>query len=195
MEILKCSQDLRIHLFQDSCFTGKEKKQQQARKKNNNTHWETPSPEPQSQVGTAMKSKFGESVSFLRSVHALVITSFSPASLNDIAALSNSSLKSSGSCGWIFCCCPAAQSCPVLCDPMDCSTPGFPVLHCLPEFAQRHVHWVSDAIQPAHPLPQVRLVEGFERGKLKGGWMLSILHLVGYLHSSYPWAVFFLCKW
>ena len=35
---------------------------------------------------------------------------------------------------------------------MDCSTPGFPVLHCLPEFAQTHVHWVSDAIQPSHPL-------------------------------------------
>ena len=33
-------------------------------------------------------------------------------------------------------------------DPMDCSMPGFPVLHCLPEFTQTHVHWVSDAIQP-----------------------------------------------
>ena len=37
-------------------------------------------------------------------------------------------------------------------DPMDCSTPGFPVHHQLPEFAQTHVHWVSDAIQPSHPL-------------------------------------------
>ncbi|MEA1078638.1 hypothetical protein U8M15_27455, partial [Klebsiella pneumoniae] len=45
-----------------------------------------------------------------------------------------------------------AQSCPTLCDPMDCSTPGFPVLHCLSEFAQTHVHCVSDAIQPFHPL-------------------------------------------
>ena len=35
---------------------------------------------------------------------------------------------------------------------MDCSTPGFPVFHYLPEFAQVHVHWVSDAIQPSHPL-------------------------------------------
>ena len=35
---------------------------------------------------------------------------------------------------------------------MDCSMPGFPVLHYLPEFAQTHVHWVSDAIQPSHPL-------------------------------------------
>ena len=35
---------------------------------------------------------------------------------------------------------------------MNCNTPGFPVLHYLPEFAQTHVHWMSDAIQPSHPL-------------------------------------------
>ena len=40
--------------------------------------------------------------------------------------------------------------CPTLCDPMDCSTPGFPVHYQLPEFTQTHVHWVSDAIQPSH---------------------------------------------
>ena len=45
-----------------------------------------------------------------------------------------------------------AQSCPTLCDPMDCSTPGLPVHHQLPEFTQTHVHWVSYAIQPSHPL-------------------------------------------
>ena len=45
-----------------------------------------------------------------------------------------------------------AQSCLTLCDPMDCSTPGFPVHQQLPEFAQTHVHWVNDAIQPSHPL-------------------------------------------
>ena len=39
-----------------------------------------------------------------------------------------------------------------LCDPMDCSTPGLPVHHQLPEFTQTHVHWVGDAIQPSHPL-------------------------------------------
>ena len=39
-----------------------------------------------------------------------------------------------------------------LCDPMDCSTPGFPVLYHLPELAQTHVHWVGDAIQPSRPL-------------------------------------------
>ena len=45
-----------------------------------------------------------------------------------------------------------AQSCPTLCDPMDCSTPGLPVHHQLPEPTQTHVHRVSDAIQPSHLL-------------------------------------------
>ena len=45
-----------------------------------------------------------------------------------------------------------AQSCPTLCDPMNRSTPGLPVHHQLPEFTQTHIHWVSDAIQPSHPL-------------------------------------------
>ena len=45
-----------------------------------------------------------------------------------------------------------AQLCPILCDPMNRSTPGLPVHHQLPEFTQTHVHRVSDAIQPSHPL-------------------------------------------
>ena len=45
-----------------------------------------------------------------------------------------------------------AQSCPTLCDPMNRSTPDFPVHHQLPEFTQTHVHPVRDAIQPSHPL-------------------------------------------
>ena len=45
-----------------------------------------------------------------------------------------------------------AQSCPTLCDPMNCSTPGLPVHHQLPEFTETHVHQVSDAIQRSHPL-------------------------------------------
>ena len=48
--------------------------------------------------------------------------------------------------------CSVAQSCLILCDRMDCSTPGFPVLHYVLEFAQTYVHWVGDAIQPSHPL-------------------------------------------
>ena len=52
-----------------------------------------------------------------------------------------------------FCCyCSVAESCPTLCNPMNCSLLGFPVLHYLPDFAQIHIHWVSDAIQPSHPL-------------------------------------------
>ena len=47
----------------------------------------------------------------------------------------------------------ATQSCPALCDPMDCSMSGFPVCYQLPEPAQTHVHHIGDAIQPSHPLP------------------------------------------
>ena len=52
-----------------------------------------------------------------------------------------------------FCfCCPVTKTYPTLCNPMNCIKPGFPVLHYHLEFAQIHVHWVSDAIQPSHPL-------------------------------------------
>jgi len=65
---------------------------------------------------------------------------------------------------WGYSCCLVTESCLTLCDPMDCSTPGFPVLHCLLEFAQTHVHWVSDAIQPSRPLwppsPALNLSQG-----------------------------------
>ena len=53
------------------------------------------------------------------------------------------------------------QSCPILCNPMDCSTPGFPVLHCLPELAQTHVHWVDDATQPSHPVTPFSCPQSF----------------------------------
>ena len=45
-----------------------------------------------------------------------------------------------------------AQLCPTLCDLMDCSTPGFPVHHQLPEFTENHIHWVGNVIQPSHLL-------------------------------------------
>ena len=51
-------------------------------------------------------------------------------------------------CCWLF-----AQSYLTLSDPMDCCTPGFPILHHHPEFAQTHVHWVGNAIQPSNPWP------------------------------------------
>ena len=66
-----------------------------------------------------------------------------------------------------MCCCSVAKPCPTLSNPMDCSTLGFPVLHHLSEFAQVHVHWISDAIQPSHPLlfppsvfPSIRVFSG-----------------------------------
>ena len=52
----------------------------------------------------------------------------------------------------LLCCCSVALPRPTLCNPMDCSTPGFPVLHYLLELAQTNVHWVDDAIQPSRPL-------------------------------------------
>ena len=71
------------------------------------------------------------------------ITSF----LSTLLALSPTILESLG-----FQFSSVAQSCPTLCDPMNRSTPGLPVHHQLPEFTQTHVHWVSNAIQPSHPL-------------------------------------------
>ena len=52
----------------------------------------------------------------------------------------------------VYCCCSVAQSCLTLSHFMGYSTPGFPGLHYLLEFAQTHVHWVGDAIQQSHPL-------------------------------------------
>ena len=51
-----------------------------------------------------------------------------------------------------ICCYSVTKSCLKVCDPMDCSSPGFSVLHYLLEFTTIHVHWVGDAIQPSHPL-------------------------------------------
>ena len=52
----------------------------------------------------------------------------------------------------VLCGCLVVKLCPTHWDPTNCSIPGFPALHCLLEFAQTHVHWLSDAIQPSHPL-------------------------------------------
>ena len=84
-----------------------------------------------------------------------------------------------------------AQSCPV--NPMNCSTPGIPVHHQLPELTQTHVHWVSDAIQPSHPLsipspPTFNLSQ--HQGLFK--WV-SCLHQVAKVlefqlqHQSFQW--------
>ena len=69
-----------------------------------------------------------------------------------------------------------AQSCPTLCDPIDCSTPGLPVHSQLPEFTQTHVHWVGDAIQPSHPLSSPS-PPAFNLSQHRGFSNESVLHL------------------
>ena len=60
---------------------------------------------------------------------------------------------------WADCChCSVPQSCLTPCDPMDCSTPVFPVLHCILELAQTRVHGVNDAVQPSHPVTPLFLL-------------------------------------
>ena len=86
-----------------------------------------------------------------------------------------------------------AQSCPTLFDPMNCSTSGLPVHHQLPESTQTHVHWVSDAIQPSHPLsspspPALNLSQ--HQGVFK--WVSSLLQVAKVLefqlqHQSFQW--------
>ena len=74
---------------------------------------------------------------------------------------------------FISCCCPVAQLCPTLCDPMDCSMPAFPVHHFL-EFAQTHVHWVVDAIQPSHLLPFSSRLQSFPAaGSFPLSWLFA----------------------
>ena len=84
------------------------------------------------------------------------------------------------------------QLCSALSDPMDCSMPGVPVHHQLPEFTQTHVHWVGDAIQPSHPLssPSSGLNLSQHQGLFK--WVSS-LHQVAKVsefqlqHQSFQW--------
>ena len=86
-----------------------------------------------------------------------------------------------------------AQSCPIICDPMNCSMPGCPI-HCqLPESTQTHVHWVGDVIQPSHPLlspspPALNLSQ--HQGLLK--WVNSSHQVAKVLeiqlqHHSFQW--------
>ena len=96
--------------------------------------------------------------------------------------------------------CSVAKLCPPLCGPMDCSMSSFPVLHHLLGYAQTHVHWVGDAIQPSHPLlspspPAFNL--SHHQGLFK--WVSS-LHQVAKLlefqfqHQSFQW-IFRVIQW
>ena len=80
----------------------------------------------------------------------------------------------------IFCyrtnCCrySVTQSCPTLCDPMDCSTPGFPLFHYLLEFAQTPVHWIGNTIQPSHPLLPFFCLQSFPAwGSFPVSWLFK----------------------
>ena len=84
---------------------------------------------------------------------------------------------------------PVTQSCLTLCDPMDCSTPGFPIHHQLLELAQTHVHWVSDAIQPSHPLsssspPAFNLSQHQGQIFVSGGQSIGVSVLVSVLSMN-----------
>ena len=93
----------------------------------------------------------------------------------------------------VQCYCSVSKSCPTICNPMNCSTPGFPVPHNLPEFAQTHVYWVGDAIQPSHPLsspspPAFNLPQHQDLFK----WVGSSLQVAKVLmlqlqHQSFQW--------
>ena len=70
------------------------------------------------------------------------------------------------------CCGSVIKSCPTLCDPMNCSTSGFPILHYLLEFAQTHVHWVGDAIQPSSSLSLFSCPQSFPAsGSFPVSWL------------------------
>ena len=89
-------------------------------------------------------------------------------------------------------CCSVTKWCPTLCDPMACSTLGFPVLHCLLEFAQTHVHWVSDAIQPSHLLSPYSKPPTLNLSHHQGifQWVSSLHQVAKVLelqHQSFQW--------
>ena len=96
------------------------------------------------------------------------------------------------------------QSCPTLCNPMDCSTPGLPVYHQLQKFTQTHVHSVKDVIQPSHPLscllllpsmlPSIRVFSNESvlhiRWPKDWGFSLSIIP-----SNEYSWLISFRIAW
>ena len=83
------------------------------------------------------------------------------------------------------------QLCLILCDPMDCSMPALPVHHQLPEFTQTHVNWVSDAIQPSHPLSSPSPI-AFNLSQHQGlfQWVCSshqVARVLELQHQTFQW--------
>ena len=79
----------------------------------------------------------------------------------------------------LCCCCSVAQSRLTLCDPVDCSAPGFPVLHHLLEFAHTHIHQVGDAAQPSRPLWPSAL-PALNLSQPSGSFPMSIQELISF---------------
>ena len=87
--------------------------------------------------------------------------------------------------------------CPTLCDPMNCSIPGSSVLHCLPEFAQIHIHWVEAAIQQSHPLspPSPPALNLFQHQSLFQ-WVGSLHQVAKYWSFSFSiWCWILIFRW
>ena len=96
---------------------------------------------------------------------------------------------------FVGCCCIITKLCPTLCDAMDCSMPGSPVVHHFPEFAQVHVDWVSDAIQPSRPLlPPSPFAFNLPQHQGLFQWVGSLHHMGKVLelqlqHQSFQWII------
>ena len=90
--------------------------------------------------------------------------------------------------GFVHC---SAKLCPTICNPMNCSVPGFPVLHYLLELAQTRVHWVSDAIQPTHPLlspfPHVLNLSQHQTPFQWVGSLHQVVKVLELQHQSFQW--------
>ena len=86
--------------------------------------------------------------------------------------------------------CSVTKSCLTLCYPMNCRMPGFLFLHCHPEFAQTHVHWVGDAIQPPHTVPQFSRILNLSQHQDLLPWVSSLHQVAKVLelqHQSFQW--------
>ena len=88
-------------------------------------------------------------------------------------------------------CCSVAQLFPTLCNPLNYSTPGLNVPHQLSEFAQVHVHWISDVIQPSHPLMPSSGLDLLQHQELFQ-WVISLHQMTKILehqlqHQSFKW--------
>ena len=90
-----------------------------------------------------------------------------------------------------YCCCSVAQSCLTFCDPVDCSMPGFPVPHHLPEFAHIHIHCVGDAVQPTHSLmPSSPSALDLSKNHGLFQWVVclhQITKILALQHQSFQW--------